>query len=329
MDAKSLLLTTALRHRINEPNIEAGFERFRDSPADRRLPVVLRRRCRLPARRLDSRADPPAGRRAAMPLASGTHAEGCRSSACTTAVIARRRSRRSNLQQGAHPDGDCFVASAPRNDNHRRAPLTNAQTHRHILHPDHRRRPDRHRPGLRVRLLRRAGVQGAEGRGLSRRAGELQSRHHHDRSRSRRRHLHRADHARDRRTHHRAREARCAAADDGRPDRAQHRHAACAFRRTGTPQRRTDRRPRRGHRARRGPPEIPRRDGRDRHRIAALRHRAFARGSARRARRSPACPPSSARASPSAAPAAASPTTARNSSRSSQAAWKPRPPPRC
>ncbi len=28
MDAKSLLLTTALRNRINEPNIEAGFERF-------------------------------------------------------------------------------------------------------------------------------------------------------------------------------------------------------------------------------------------------------------------------------------------------------------
>jgi hypothetical protein len=29
MDAKSLLLAAALRHRINEPNIEAGFERFR------------------------------------------------------------------------------------------------------------------------------------------------------------------------------------------------------------------------------------------------------------------------------------------------------------
>jgi hypothetical protein len=27
MDAKSLLLTTALRHRVSEPNIEAGFER--------------------------------------------------------------------------------------------------------------------------------------------------------------------------------------------------------------------------------------------------------------------------------------------------------------
>jgi hypothetical protein len=28
VDSKSLLLTTALRHGINEPNIEAGFQRF-------------------------------------------------------------------------------------------------------------------------------------------------------------------------------------------------------------------------------------------------------------------------------------------------------------
>jgi hypothetical protein len=28
MDAKTLLLTTAFLHRINEPNIEAGFEQF-------------------------------------------------------------------------------------------------------------------------------------------------------------------------------------------------------------------------------------------------------------------------------------------------------------
>lgn len=28
MDARALLLTIAYRHRINEPNIEAGFERF-------------------------------------------------------------------------------------------------------------------------------------------------------------------------------------------------------------------------------------------------------------------------------------------------------------
>ena len=37
MDAKSLLLTTALRHSINEPNIEAGFERFRAVAGDRQI----------------------------------------------------------------------------------------------------------------------------------------------------------------------------------------------------------------------------------------------------------------------------------------------------
>ncbi len=159
-----------------------------------------------------------------------------------------------------------------------------AQTHRHRIHPDHRRRPDRHRPGLRVRLLRRAGLQGAEGRGLPRHPGELQSRHHHDRPGPRRRHLCRADHPRDRRTHHRPREARRTAADHGRPDRAQHRDAARALRRAETPRRRADRRAGRGDRPRRGPAEVPRRDGRDRHRIAALRHRALAGGSARSAR---------------------------------------------
>ena len=48
-------------------------------------------------------------------------------------------------------------------------------------HPDHRRRPDRHRPGLRVRLLRRAGLQGAARGGLPRRPGQLQSGDDHDR----------------------------------------------------------------------------------------------------------------------------------------------------
>jgi hypothetical protein len=28
MDARDLLLTTAFRHRINEPNVDVGFERF-------------------------------------------------------------------------------------------------------------------------------------------------------------------------------------------------------------------------------------------------------------------------------------------------------------
>ncbi len=34
MDARSLLLSTAFRHTINEPNIEAGFARFRAIAGD-------------------------------------------------------------------------------------------------------------------------------------------------------------------------------------------------------------------------------------------------------------------------------------------------------
>ncbi len=56
-------------------------------------------------------------------------------------------------------------------------------------------------------------------------------------------------------------------------------------RRAGTPRRRTDRRPRRSDRTRRGPAEIPRRHGGNRHRKPAQRHRPLARRSPRGARR--------------------------------------------
>ena len=54
---------------------------------------------------------------------------------------------------------------------------SHAEAHRHpspIL--DHRRRPDRHRPGVRVRLLRHAGVQGAARGGLPRHPRQLATR---------------------------------------------------------------------------------------------------------------------------------------------------------
>ena len=51
---------------------------------------------------------------------------------------------------------------------------------------------DRDRPGVRVRLLGHAGVQGAAARGLRGRAGELEPRHDHDRPAVRGPHLHRA-----------------------------------------------------------------------------------------------------------------------------------------
>ena len=87
-------------------------------------------------------------------------------------------------------------------------------------------------------------------------------------------------------THHRPREARtrCCPPWAARP-RSTPRCSSPATGALATPQRRTDRRPRRGHRPRRGPAEIPRRHGRDRHRIARKRHRPLAGGSPRGARR--------------------------------------------
>ncbi len=110
-------------------------------------------------------------------------------------------------------------------------PSPDAQAHRPAEHPDHRRRPDRHRPGLRVRLLRRAGLQGAARGGLPGHPGELQPRDDHDRPRDGRRGLHRADQLAHGRPDHREGEAGRAAADDGRPDGAQLRSRPRARRR--------------------------------------------------------------------------------------------------
>ena len=59
--------------------------------------------------------------------------------------------------------------------------VADAKAHRPQEHPDHRRRPDRHRPGLRVRLFRRAGLQGAARGGLPRHPRQLEPGDDHDR----------------------------------------------------------------------------------------------------------------------------------------------------
>ena len=157
-----------------------------------------------------------------------------------------------------------------------------AKTHRHQIDPDHRRRPDRHRPGLRVRLFRHAGLQGAEGRGLSRHPGQLQSGHDHDRSGTGGRHLYRADHAGSRGQDHRQGAAGRAAADHGRPDGAEHRAVAAPHGRARALQCRDDRRQRGRHRQGRGPRAVPRGDEEDRAGDAALDARQCHRGQGRR-----------------------------------------------
>ncbi len=159
-----------------------------------------------------------------------------------------------------------------------------AETYRHPLDPDHRGGAHRHRPGLRVRLLRRPGLQGAARGGLPGDPGELQPRHHHDRPRDGRRHLHRADHPRDRRQDHRRRAPRRALAHHGRPDRAQHRAQAGRHGRAGKIRRRADRRQARGHREGRGPQALPRGDGAHRAGEPPRHHRPHAGGGAGRHR---------------------------------------------
>ena len=155
-------------------------------------------------------------------------------------------------------------------------------------HPHPRLGADRHRPGGRVRLLRRAGVQGPQGGGLRDRPGQLQPGDDHDRPRVRRRDLHRAAAARAGGGGHRARAPRRAAAHPRRPDGAEPGQGAARGRDAGALRGRAHRRRLRRHRPRRGPRPLPPDDGdggaedapqRDRHLVAqaralARRHRA-------------------------------------------------------
>ncbi len=144
-----------------------------------------------------------------------------------------------------------------------------AQKNRHLHHPDHRRRSHRDRPGLRIRLFRHAGGEGAEGRGLPGRPGQFQSGHDHDRPGTGRCHLYRADHAGNRRQDHREGAPRhsrrlCAAADHGRPDRAELRAVAAPPGHARQIRRRDDRRHRGRHRQGGRPPAVPRGHDQDR-----------------------------------------------------------------
>ena len=91
--------------------------------------------------------------------------------------------------------------------------------------PD-RLRPDRDRPGLRVRLRRLPGAEGAARGRLPDDRRQLEPGDDHDRPGLRRPHVPRAARPRGRRRRAAARAARRAAADDGRPDGAQPRARA-------------------------------------------------------------------------------------------------------
>ena len=187
---------------------------------------------------------------------------------------------------------------------------------------DHRLRPDRDRPGLRVRLLRRPGAQGAARGGLSHGARQLEPGHDHDRPGLGRRDLPRAARPRGRDG---------GAAQASGPTRCCRRWAgqtalnlAMELERAGVLaelEHRADRRLREGDPHGRGPRGVRAGDGLGRPARAALGDRAHARGGARRdRRRAAAAGRDPARRSRSAATAAASRARRRSSTRSSAAA---------
>ena len=137
-----------------------------------------------------------------------------------------------------------------------------AETDRHQDRHADRVGPDRDWAGLRVRLLRDPGRQGAEGRGLPGRAGELEPGDDHDRPGDGRPHLRRAADRRGAHQRHRARAPGRAPADAGRTDRAQPGARAAQGRRARRLRRQADRRAGRGHREGRGPPAVQGGDGR-------------------------------------------------------------------
>ncbi len=132
--------------------------------------------------------------------------------------------------------------------------------------------PDRHRPGLRVRLLRHAGLPGAARGGHPRHPRQQQPGDDHDRPGVRRRHLRRADHPRGRRGDHRQGAARRGARDPRGPDRTQLRDRPARERSPREVRLPAHRRQRRGDPARRGPREVQGRRRALRRRVGALDH---------------------------------------------------------
>ena len=158
--------------------------------------------------------------------------------------------------------------------------LTHATPQRHREDPHHRLRPHRHRTVGRVRLLRRAGLQGAQVRRLRGGAGQFQPGHHHDRSGDGRPHLHRAAHAhlsgrnhprrsRDADLRRTARHLR-RAADGRRPDGSEPRRRTGRQRHPGEVRRAAHRRAARRHQEGRRPPALQRCHDQDRPRSSEV-----------------------------------------------------------
>ena len=127
---------------------------------------------------------------------------------------------------------------------------------------------------MRIRLLRHAGLQGSEGRGLPDHSREFESGDDHDGPGAGGRDLYRTDHAGSRRENRGERAPRRDSPDDGRTNGAEHRLGAAQARYSQSLRGRADRRESRSHRQGRRSPALPRGDARNRIGDTALEARA-------------------------------------------------------
>ena len=178
----------------------------------------LRRRRRLDPRRRDDAREPERRRGRGVPLAEGARVLGAvpprgRARPARRALPVRRLPRpHAGRSHRSRPRRQGALGGAGERQ-HRATPRRPAHD------PRHRVRPDRDRPGLRVRLLGHPGLPGLARGGLPRGPRQLQPGHDHDRPRHGRPHLRRAARRRraDARSSRRSGRTRCCRRSAGRP----------------------------------------------------------------------------------------------------------------
>ncbi len=175
---------------------------------------------------------------------------------CAHVPMASRTSPRSphifHIPSFAHSALGTFAA---------RIPSGHAKRHFHPLRTPDRERTHRHRPGLRVRLLRLPSFPLPPQRRHRGHADQQQPRHHHDRSGHGGQRVPEAAHRREHRGDPQEAQDRRRAAHHGRPDRAEPRHRMREARHLEGARRAHDRCGRCRHRHHRGPRAVPPADG--------------------------------------------------------------------
>ena len=165
-------------HGANHPVLDIETGRVVHLPARTTASRWTRRRCRRTCARRTGRCSTARCRASRCTRPPGVQLPGPPGGEPGSARLAPLFSRfvESMLRRVRPRHAQTVCAAASPSPLQHRSLRLNAEAHRPREHPDHRRRPDRDRAGLRVRLLRRAGLQGAARGGLPRHPGQLESR---------------------------------------------------------------------------------------------------------------------------------------------------------